>query len=128
MRARFAGGYIDRRVIPDWPEPPGENVWAERSPGGKIVTYLPDAEAQPRPPIARAASIGTALWRKPLATRCTSSWRGFDADGLGWSDWPRLASLRRGRSTSCGVGVSGPETGRRPSGSHARPAPKVRTA
>ena len=47
MRARFAGGYIDRRVIADWPEPPGENVWAERAPGGKIVTYRPDAEDQP---------------------------------------------------------------------------------
>lgn len=47
MRARFAGGQIDRRVIPEWPQPPSENVWAERAPEGKIVTHLPDADDQP---------------------------------------------------------------------------------
>jgi hypothetical protein len=47
MRARFAGGQIDRRVIPEWPQPPSRNVWAERAPGGKIVTDLPDAVDQP---------------------------------------------------------------------------------
>lgn len=47
MRARFAGGHIDRRVIPDWTQPPSQNVWAERAPGGNIVTDRPNAEDQP---------------------------------------------------------------------------------
>lgn len=47
MRARFAGGYIDRRVIAEWPNLRVRTSGRTRAAGGKIVTCRPDAEDQP---------------------------------------------------------------------------------
>jgi hypothetical protein len=42
--------------IPDWPQPPSQNVWAERAPGGKIVTNLPEGR-RPTPGQASRARL-----------------------------------------------------------------------
>jgi hypothetical protein len=45
MVARFHSGCLDGMVIPDWPDPPAPSAWAERIPGGEVMTADP-GEAQ----------------------------------------------------------------------------------